>query len=257
MTEYIIKRGDYVLLYLDPKRKFVVRVEEKGKLETDKGIIRLGEVIGKRYGDSVKTHLGVDFRIIKPNLVDIVYNSFERRTQVMYPKDIGYVILITGIGPGSKVVEAGTGSGFLTAFLASYVRPNGHVYSYEVRKDFLELARSNLEKVGLLNYVTLKLKDITEGIDESDVDAVVLDMPTPWKVVLHAFNSLRSGGTFVAFMPTINQVEKTVAELRRNKFVEITALEILLRSYKVVIGETRPETLMIAHTGYIVHARKP
>lgn len=251
-----INKGDFVLLYLNKKRKFLVKAEEK-RFGTDKGIIDLGEIIGKKYGIHIKSHLGYEFIVTKPNIIEIIYNAFKRKTQVLYPKDVGYIILTSGVGPGSRVVEAGAGSGFLTAILAYYVRPNGHVYSYEIREDLIELVKENLSNIGLLEYVTLKHKDITKGIDESDVDAIILDMSMPWKVVRHAYSALKNGGVFVAFLPTINQVERTVEKLRESNFIEINAIEIFLRNYKVAKGETRPETLMIAHTGYIVHAKKP
>ncbi|HDI75359.1 MAG TPA: methyltransferase domain-containing protein, partial [Thermoprotei archaeon] len=167
------------------------------------------------------------------------------------------IVFLSGVGPGSIVVEAGTGSGFLTAALAYYVRPDGRVYSYEIRRDFLEIARKNLSLCGLLPYVDLKHKDIVDGIDEKNVDAVILDMPNPWDVVPHAKEALKDGGVFVSFLPTINQVEKIVEKLIHENFLDVLTIETLLRKIKVKKGETRPETFMIGHTGYIVFARKP
>lgn len=153
-------------------------------------------------------------------------------------------------------MEAGTGTGALTSILAHFVKPTGQIYSYDVRLDHLETARENLSRAGVLEYVNLKNKDITEGIDERGVDAVILDMPTPWLVVKHAHSALKSSGAFVAFIPTIEQVIKTVKTLRENWFVDVETFETLLRGIQVAKDRTRPQTLMTGHTGYIVKARK-
>ncbi|RLE81816.1 MAG: hypothetical protein DRJ36_01035 [Thermoprotei archaeon] len=245
------------MLYFDSKRKFIVEVEPGSTLHTDMGVVELGELIGKDYGCRLKTHLGIEFVVVRPALWQVVYLGFKRKTQVLYPKDVGYMLLMSSISPGSRVVEAGVGSGFLTAFLASIVRPNGKVYAYDISPTYIKLATTNLKKANLIGYVCLKQKDITQGIDERDIDAVVLDMPTPWLVTEHAFNSLRNGGIFIAFVPTVNQLERTVLVLREKGFIEIEAVENIQRTYKVKKGETRPRNIVIAHTGYIIVAQKP
>jgi tRNA (adenine57-N1/adenine58-N1)-methyltransferase len=164
--------------------------------------------------------------------------------------------MFSGIGPGSRVVEAGTGTGALTTALAHYVQPKGHVYSYEVRGEFAETARKNLQRASLLSLVELKNKDITLGIDETGVDAVVLDLATPWLVIPHAYASLKGSGTLVSFSPTMDQVVKTVEALTENGFIDIETIECLMRGMQTERGKTRPETLMTAHTGYITYARK-
>jgi len=176
---------------------------------------------------------------------------------VIYPKDAAMLILKCGIGPGSRVVEAGTGSGYFTALLAYYVRPSGVVFTYEIRGEFIEIARRNLELAGLLDYVVIKNKDIREGIDERCVDAVVLDMADPWLVVGHAYDALRSGGALACLLPTINQVERTFHEAEKVGFTMLEVEEILVRSYKVKAGETRPSFRMVGHTGFLLFARKP
>jgi len=256
MNKDRIKDGDYVLLYYNRGKKFLVKVVSGEKIHTHKGIVDCDSIIGRNYGDFIKTHVGEEFILSKPIFPDFLA-KFKRTTQVIYPKDLALIIFLSGVGPGSIVVEAGTGSGFLTATLAYYVRPKGKVYSYEVRREFLEIAKRNLELCGLLDYVVLKHKNIIDGIDEENVDAVILDMPNPWDVVEHAKNALKHGGVFVSFLPTINQVEKVVEKLREKNFIEILSLESFLRKIKVKRGETRPETFMVAHTGYLVFARKP
>lgn len=250
-----IKEGDYVLLYLDDRRTYLVRAERGKILHTHKGFIKIDDIIGREFGVRVKSHLGVEFIAFKPNIRDYVLKSM-RGTQIIYPKDIALIILYGNIRPGSHIVEAGTGVGALTMALASYVRPDGKVYSYEIREEFLKIACKNLERAGVLEYVELKNRDITQGIDEIDVDAVVLDMATPWLVVPHAYKALRGGGSFISFSPTIDQVVKTVEELKAYGFAYIETVECLVRRIRVETGKTRPETLMVGHTGYITFARK-
>jgi tRNA (adenine57-N1/adenine58-N1)-methyltransferase len=249
-----ICEGDDILLYLDRKRTYLVRVKEE-VFHTHKGYIQLNDLIGRKFGSSIKSNLGVEFYALRPLVKDYIFKT-RRRTQILYPKDMGYIVLFTGIGPGSKVVEAGTGSGAMTVVLANLLKPNGRVYSYEIREEFLENARASLQRAELSDYVELKLMDVTEGIDERGVDAVVLDLAVPWLVVTHAYQSLRGGGVLASFSPTMEQVIKTVDVIRRHPFVEVVTVELLMRRLNVGENKTRPETLMIGHTGYITTARK-
>ncbi|MDW8003639.1 MAG: tRNA (adenine-N1)-methyltransferase [Thermofilaceae archaeon] len=252
-----IFEGDFVILYLNEKRQYIVKIQKNMKYNFNEGTLYSNDIIGKKFGDYTVTNIGISLRLIKPSIYDIVYSKYQRVTQVIYPKDVGLIIFKLGIGPGSRVVEAGTGSGVLTTFLAHFVKPNGKVYTYEIRKDFLETARKNLSLLGLQDLVVLKEGDVRTGIEESDVDAVILDIAEPWKALPHAYAALRSGGILGCFLPTINQVELSVEEARRCGFAMIEAVETLLRKYKVKQGETRPEMRMVGHTGYIVFARKP
>jgi tRNA (adenine57-N1/adenine58-N1)-methyltransferase len=182
--------------------------------------------------------------------------KMSRQTQIIYPKDISLIIVLGNIQTGSKIAEAGTGTGALTTALAHYVRPLGRVFSYEIRKEFIDVATKNLQKAGMLEYVELKNKDIIQGIEEKNLDAVVLDMATPWMVISHAYSALKGSGVFVSFSPTIDQVIKTVEGLKEEGFVAIETIESIMRRFQVERGKTRPETLMTGHTGYIVFAKK-
>jgi len=250
-----ISEGDSVLLYLDRKRTYLVKVEKGKSFHTHKGFIQLDELIGKEYGTRTASSMGVEFVALKPTLRDHVFKML-RRTQITYPKDIALIVMFSGVGPGSRVVEAGTGTGALTSALAFYVKPTGHVYSYEFRKEFIETALKNLERAGASEYVDVKNKDVTQEIDEEDVDAVVLDMATPWLVVPHACKALKGSGAFVSFSPTIDQVVKTVEALKESGFVDVQTIECIMRRMQTERGKTRPETLMTGHTGYITFARK-
>lgn len=250
-----IREGTYILLYLNPRKTFLVKVEKDKEFHTHKGFIKLGELIGKSFGTKVLSSTGIEFTVLKPTIRDYIFKSL-RKTQIIYPKDIALIILFSGIGSGSRVMEAGTGTGALTCALAYYVKPRGHVYSYEVRAELIETAQKNIERAGLAKYVTIKNRDVTAGIEEKNVDAVVLDMATPWLVVPHAYEALKPSGSFVSFSPTIEQVIKTVEALKTNGFVGIETFECLLRGMQVERGRTRPHTLMTGHTGYLTFARK-
>jgi len=251
----VISEGDSVLLYLNQKRTYLVKVEKGKSFHTHKGFIQLDALIGKEYGTRTPSSMGVEFVTLKPTLRDYIFKML-RRTQITYPKDIALIVMFSGVGPGSRVVEAGTGTGALTSALAFYVKPTGRVYSYEIRREFIETALKNLERAGVSEYVDVKNKDMTQGIDQEDVDAVVLDMATPWLVVPHAYSALKGSGTLVSFSPTIDQVVKTVEALTENEFVDVQTVECITRRMQTERGKTRPETLMTGHTGYITHARK-
>ena len=255
MANHKISEGDYVLLCLDLRRTYMVKVEAGKTFHTHKGFIKLDELAGKDFGATIQSSLGIEFTALKPSLTDYIMKS-SRKTQITYPKDAALIIMFSGINAGSLVVEAGTGTGALTTALAHYVKPEGKVYSYEIREEFQRTAEKNLRRANLIDFVELKSKDVTTGIDERDVDAVVLDLATPWLVAPHAYEALKASGIIVSFSPTIDQVVKTTEALKEHNFICIETVECLMRGMQVERGKTRPQTLMTGHTGYITHARK-
>ena len=158
--------------------------------------------------------------------------------------------------PGRTVVEAGTGSAGLTMMLARSVMPTGHVYSYETRPESFDMARNNLDDLGLLPYVTLYNEDITGGFHETDVDAVFLDLREPWLFLNHAWAALKGSGFFGSLLPTVNQAELLVAGLQALPFGDIRMEEIMVRPWKTVAARLRPEDRMIAHSAFLIFARK-
>lgn len=249
-----IGEGDQVLLYQDPRRKWITTVS-KQRFHTHKGFVELESLVGKSFGESVTTSMGQALAIFKPRTVDIV-ESFDRPTQILYPKDIGYALYQLGTKSGKRVLEVGTGSGAMTASLASAVHPNGHVYTYENRPEFLEAARANLEKAGLTTVVTFHNSDPSDGFQETNVDAVVVDLGDPWKMVDPSRKALAPGGMLAGFTPTTNQLEKLAESLRTQGFLIIEAVELLLRQLKTEAGKLRPESRMVGHTAYVTIARK-
>jgi tRNA (adenine57-N1/adenine58-N1)-methyltransferase len=250
-----INEGSTVLFLTEKKKKYMVRISRGRRYHTSEGYVDLSELVGKRYGCRIKSNTGSTWTVLKPTILDYVLH-YPRLTQIVYPKDLGYIILISGVRSGSRVVEAGTGSGVLTTILASYVAPTGKVYSYDVQEEYLENAKRNLEKLGLLDYVELKHGSVEESVEERDVDAFILDVPEPWKAVKPAYNALKDSGIFISISPTIEQVVETVETLRIEGFDDISTVEILLREMRVKKGMTRPVHLMHAHTCYITSARK-
>ncbi len=255
MTDHTIDIGDYVLLSLSQRKTYLIKMEQGKSFHTHKGFIKLDDLIGKEYGSVIESSLAFKFVALKPQLRDYIMKC-ARQTQIMYPKDISLIVMFSGIGPGSRVVEAGTGTGAMTTALAHYVKPDGKIYSYEIREEFQRTAEKNLQKAGLIDAVLLKNKDVTMGIDEEDVDAVILDLAVPWLVIPHAYKALKPSATIVSFSPTIDQVVKTVEALNENNFTDIETVECLMRGMQVERGRTRPQTLMTAHSGYITDARK-
>jgi tRNA (adenine57-N1/adenine58-N1)-methyltransferase len=250
-----IAEGGDVLLYLDRERTYQIRVTPGEQFHTHKGFIQLDDLVGKPYGSTIVSSLGISFYALKPLIRDRVLKT-DRRTQVLYPKDIGYILYQLGIGNGSTVVEAGTGSGALTMSLANAVMPDGRIYTYELDERSQRIATGNIDRSGLRPIVEMKLGDITQGIDEKEVDAVTLDMATPWLVIDHAWEALAGSGIFLSFSPTIEQVMKTVYALEAKPFIEVETVELILRRITVAENKTRPETLMIGHSGYLTTARK-
>ena len=178
-------------------------------------------------------------------------------TQIIFPKDVAHIVMRLNLFPGRRVVEAGTGSGGLTLALARAVMPSGRVYTYEVKPETFTVAERNLESLGLLPYVSLQQRDVAVGgFDELNVDACFLDLREPWAVLPGAVAALKAGGIFGSLVPTTNQVETMLRALQAHGFSDITVEELLLRSYKPVPDRLRPADRMVAHTGYLIFARK-
>ena len=178
-----------------------------------------------------------------------------RNTQILYPKEIGYLMVRMGIGPGMHVLEAGTGSGALTTALSYYVGATGHVTTYEVRPEMQRQAMKNLDRLGLSENVTFKLRDIAEGFEETGVDALFLDVPNPYDYMTKVRAALKLGGFFGCILPTTNQVSRLLTSMRYEHFAFTEVVEIMLRYYKPEPDRLRPTDRMVAHTGYLIFAR--
>jgi len=250
----IIRAGDLAMLVPEKGRPFIQHMEPGKELQTHRGSVRHDDLIGLPWGSQIKTHLGALFLVLEPTLRDLLLR-IRRRSQIIYPKDIGYILLRLSIGPGKTVIEAGTGSGALTTALAWAVGPQGKVLSYDRREDMISLARENLQRVGLERRVDLRLHDISEGFGEKNAEALFLDLPKPHLYLQQAKSAMRSGAAFGSVLPATNQVSELLAELQRSSFALIDVCEISLRYYKPVPERLRPVDRMVAHTGFLVFAR--
>lgn len=250
-----LKLGDVVLLYSPDRKTYLVTLDEGGTLGTHVGEIRHADVLGRQYGEIVRSSTGQPFVILEPTLEDRMM-KVRRLTQIIYPKDAGLILIKTGVSAGMRVIECGVGSGAATLCLATAVAPTGRVYAYDREERFLELARANVQRAGLAHMVEFKQRDVAEGFDEEEVDVVLLDLPSPWEGVPAARRALRGGGRLASISPTYNQVERMVAALEAEGFVMIETVEVLLRHLLVRSGRTRPFERMIGHTGFLTFARR-
>lgn len=252
-----IKQNENVLFFFNDSKKWLMKVSRKQLFHTHVGIIDHKKVIGKEYGSAIKTNKGKIIYLLEPTIYDYVMKS-QRSTQIVYPKDLGYIAARTGLQSGQKIVEIGTGSGSLTTFLASLVKPRGHVYTYDVDKNFMEIARKNIEKAGVSKYVTMEKLDIksVKRVPQTNVDMVVVDLGDPWTVVPQARRILKGSGYFVAICPTMNQLEKLAAALWENDFFDIECTEQIVRTIEAREGKTRHSFRGIGHTTYVAFARK-
>jgi tRNA (adenine57-N1/adenine58-N1)-methyltransferase len=249
-----IAEGSIVLLYFDQRRNWLLRVDKR-QFHTHKGFINLGELIGKSYGTEVKSSLDVTFWTLKPTTYDFIMHS-ARRTQIMYPKDIGLMILKLGLTSGHQVLEIGTGSGAMTVAAALAVKPSGHVHTYEMRLEFAEIAERNIKRASVSEYVTIHHADASMAVEGSNYDAAIIDVGDPWTIIPHVYNALSGGAPIVSFSPTMNQVEKATELFGKTGFVNIQTIECFLREIRADTGKTRPATIMVGHTGYMTFAQK-
>jgi len=252
-----IKPGNYVLFFYNDTKKWLVKISKNEKLHTHIGILKHSDAIGLEFGSRITTNKDKYVYLIEPTMYDFVM-KIQHGTQIVYPKDFGYMAARAGIQSGQKIVEIGTGSGALTTFLASIVKPEGHVYTFDVEPKFMEIAKKNIAKVGLEKYITIKKLDIktAKRIPLKNADIVVVDLGDPWTVVPQARKMLKSSGTFIAICPTMNQLEKLTSALVKNEFTDIECIEIIIRNIEAREGKTRHSYRGISHTAYLEFARK-
>jgi len=252
--EEVARDGDLVQLLGKRHKSHIIRLSSGAVFQTHRGELQHDDIIGKPWGIRLYSHTGNPFFLMRPGLADLL-TDIKRNTQIIYPKDIGYIVMVMGIGPGVRVLEAGTGSGALTTAFAFFVGDTGKVISYENREQMQNLARKNLNRLGLLDRVEFRLGDAIDGFEERDLDAIFLDLPNPNDYIPQVRNSLKLGGFFGTILPTTNQVSRTLEGLRLNDFASPEVCEIMLRFYKPDWERLRPTDRMVAHTGYLVFGR--
>jgi len=246
--------GDLALVIGQDGKRFILRLVAGSELQTHRGVLAHDHMIGAEWGTTCHSHLGLPYVLLQPSLDEILLH-LKRRSQIIFPKDLGYILLRLAIRPGMRVAEAGTGSGALTVALAWMVGPQGEVHSIDRRADMQELAQANVARLGLQARVVFHLLDIVDGFPIDGLDALFLDLPDPHNYLLQSRQALHGGGVLGAILPTANQVSDLVDGLNRHGFSQIDVCEILQRFYKTIPARLRPVDRMVAHTGYLIFAR--
>jgi len=249
--------GERIHLVDSKNRQYALTLKGGDVFQLSGQTIAHDSLIGKPDGTLVTLSAGRRLLALRPTLSEYVL-KMPRGAQVLYPKDLGVIIQWADIYPGARVFEAGTGSGALTMALLRAVGDRGHVFSYEAREDFASTAMKNIDRyLGPSKNLTVRQKNAYEGIEETELDRVILDLPEPWQVIPHAALALRSGGIYLSYVPTIPQVMQTVEALNRVAvFSMIQSFETLLRTWNIEGRSVRPDHRMVAHSGFLTVARK-
>jgi tRNA (adenine57-N1/adenine58-N1)-methyltransferase len=249
--------GDRIHLVSHKDRRYTLVLRAGAVFQFSGENLAHDDLIGRPEGVTVRTSRGTEFIALRPTLAEYVV-KMPRGAQVIYPKDLGLILMWADIYPGAKVLEAGIGSGALTMALLRSVGEKGTVISYEVREDFAKRAQENIDQfMGPVPNLVVRMKNIYEGIEDGPVDRLVLDLPEPWQVVPHAVTALRPGGVFLCLLPTVPQVQQVVAALRAEKtFDFIETFETLLRTWNIDGRSVRPDHRMVAHSAFLTVARR-
>jgi tRNA (adenine57-N1/adenine58-N1)-methyltransferase len=249
-----LRAGEPVMLTDRKKRRYLIDLVDGGEFHSHSGVLPHDEMIGNPEGETYRSSRGMVFIAVRPTITDFIL-KMPRGAQVVYPKDVGPLLIIADIFPGARVLESGLGSGALSTGL---LRAGAEITGYEIRDDFEQGARDNvgrfLGQAALEQYQT-QVRDVYEGIDETDLDRIVLDLPEPWQVVPHAEKALRRGGIFVAYSPSIIQVSQLHEAMEGSPFGMAETVEVLQRGWHVQGTAVRPDHRMVAHTGFLTHAR--
>jgi tRNA (adenine57-N1/adenine58-N1)-methyltransferase len=250
--------ADEPVVLLDRKdREYLARLDPRRPIAIRGGKIAADDIIGRDEGSVVKSSYNEPFLVFRPSLPQLIPN-LPRTAQVIYPKDLGSILIWADLFPGARVVEAGVGAGSLSMALLRAIGDDGRLYSYEVREDFAALAQKNVSRYfGAAPNWKITLGDVAAALDETDVDRVILDLPEPWHVIAPAWKALRPGGIFLCYLPTVLQVKSVVDALREDKrFACIETSESLMRFWHVKGMSVRPQHRMVAHTGFLTSARR-
>ena len=246
------------MFFYNNSKKWLTKISKNESFHTHIGVIKHSDAIGKEYGSKLITNKDKYVYLLEPTMYDYVM-KIQHGTQIVYPKDIGYIVARAGIGSGQKVLEIGTGSGSLTSFIASVVKPRGHIHTFDVDEHFMTIAEKNIKKAGVSKYVTqynLDIKTATDLPFDAEMDVALIDLGDPWVVVPQVRMMLKGSGCIFAICPTMNQLEKLTLSLIENEFTDIESTEHILRTIDAREGKTRHSFQGIGHTTYLCFARK-
>ena len=246
--------GERAMLIDRKKRRYLVALTPGAEFHTHAGFVPHDEVIGQSEGATLRSTRGGTYTVFRPTLSDFVI-EMPRGAQVIYPKDLGPMLMLADIFPGARVLESGIGSGALSMTM---LRAGAVIHGYEMRDDFARRAQRNVaDFLGdeAMSRYHVELRDCYEGTELRDLDRVVLDLPEPWRVVPHAAKALRPGGIIVAYTPSILQAVQTRQILEAYGFDLAGTVEVLNRTWHIEGASVRPDHRMVAHTGFLTHAR--
>ncbi|MDG2427830.1 MAG: tRNA (adenine-N1)-methyltransferase [Acidimicrobiales bacterium] len=246
--------GDQVLLVDRKGRRYLVALEVEAEFHTHTGVVAHEQILGEDEGVVLRSSRGSTFTAFRPTMAEYVL-KMPRGAQVIYPKDLGPLLMLADVFPGARILESGVGSGALSMTL---LRAGARVTGHEIRDDFAARAIANVGTmlgVEALDRYDVQMKDVYEGISDTGYDRVVLDLPEPWLVVPHASNALLSGGIIVAYTPSIVQATRFRTALDENGFSFAETVEVLNRTWHIDGDAVRPDHRMVAHTAFLTHAR--
>lgn len=250
-----LREGELVLLLDSKLRRYLITLQAGKEFHSHSGYISHEEIIGAGEGATLRSTRGATYTVLRPTLSEFIL-KMPRGAQVIYPKDIGPILMLADIAPGVRVLESGVGSGALSMGM---LRSGADIVGYEIRDEFADRARSNVERflgADVLSRYRVELRDCYEGIDETDLDRVVLDLPEPWQVVPHAAKALRPGGSILGYSPSIVQVMQFRDALSEHGFILPETIEVLNRGWHIEGHAVRPDHRMVAHTGFLTVARR-
>jgi tRNA (adenine57-N1/adenine58-N1)-methyltransferase catalytic subunit len=254
-----LRQREPVLLIDRRRRRYLIHLRPGGTSDLRGGKVSHDALIGQEEGGATVSTRGERFLVIRPTLADFVL-EMPRGAQVVYPKDLGAILIAADVFPGAQVLEAGTGSGALTMALLRGVGPAGRVISYEIREDFARIAEQNIQRfLGSADTLVLRRQDVYSGIlsEDTPLDRIVLDLPEPWRVAEQAGRALVAGGILLCYLPTIPQVVRATEALQATGlFGLVETIEILMRPWNIDSPSVRPAHRMVAHTGFLTTARR-
>lgn len=252
-----LQYSEVALLWDIKKGKtYSIMLDAGSVIQTARGLVSHDHVAGCEEGTEVTSHTGHRFLVFRPRVADRMM-KVRRRTQIVYPKDAGWFLMALDIRPGARVIELGMGSGAFTILLAQMVGPEGRVYSFDRREEFLENALSNVARSGFSDRVEARLLSAGEPFPEERVDGVFLDLPDPWMAIPPAYDALAPGRPIALIVPNAEQLKQAVGSLYRTGFTFVEAVELLERRMLVRQREgVRPYERMVGFTGYLASARK-
>lgn len=254
MNDAVLRDGDLVLLIDSKKRQYLLTLAAEGEFHSHAGVLPHDLIIGIPEGSIAITTKGQKYRVLRPTLADFI-TTMPRGAQVIYPKDIAAILMMADIGPGQKVFETGVGSGAMSMAL---LRAGASIVGYEIREDFANKARKNVEAFlgaeALARY-DVRLNDSYCGMPTEQFDRVILDLPEPWQVLPHVPARLRPGGIVVVYTPSVTQVQKVRERFETGPYAEVQTQEVLHRGWYVEGQAVRPDHRMVAHTAFLTRAR--